>query len=231
MTLGRRKLFTAVAVALTVARGAGAIRRRARHNHRASHGAQERRGPLADVRLILIGTSLSGTTSEDGKFSLNAVPAGTIQVQAVRVGYQSQKKTVTVTAGASVTADFVMTVAVAQLEEVVTTATGQARKVELGNALSTVDVAKAVEDVRDLDDRGHADGEGAGRRRPARIDARRCADRARPRRVVDQPDATRRSGYVDGVRISTGTLTTGHRHAASRCSTRSTPTRSRTSRS
>src|SRR6185437_13184612 len=103
--------------------------------------------PLADARILVIGTSLSATTSDDGKFTVRNAPAGAVNLQVLRVGYQSQKQSVIVTAGQSTTADFVMTVAVAQLEEVVTTATGQARKVELGNAVSTLgDVGKKVEE-------------------------------------------------------------------------------------
>ena len=50
----------------------------------------------------------------------------------LRVGFRPQKKQVTVTAGAVVTADFEMSASIVQLDEIVTTATGQQRRVELG---------------------------------------------------------------------------------------------------
>lgn len=104
--------------------------------------------PLADARILVIGTSLASVTADDGRFTLRNAPAGTLQLQVLRVGYQSQKRTVTVTNGQSSSADFVLSVAVAQLEEVVTTATGQQRRVELGNAVSTLgDVPNKVETV------------------------------------------------------------------------------------
>jgi len=104
--------------------------------------------PLAEARVLGIQTTLAATTGEDGKFTLRNVPAGTVQLQVLRVGYQSVKQTVTVTAGQTATADFTMQIAVAQLEEIVTTATGQQRKIELGNAISTLgDVGKRVETV------------------------------------------------------------------------------------
>ena len=56
----------------------------------------------------------------------------------LRVGFQPVKKTITVANGSTTNVDFEMTVAVAQLDEIVTTATGQQRKVELGNAVSTL---------------------------------------------------------------------------------------------
>jgi TonB-linked SusC/RagA family outer membrane protein len=104
--------------------------------------------PLAEARVLVIGSTLSATTGDDGKFTVRNVNAGPVQLQVLRVGFQSQKKTVSVGAGATVTIDFTLPVAVAQLEEVVTTATGQQRRVEIGNAVSTLgDVTKRVEEV------------------------------------------------------------------------------------
>src|SRR5207247_7528666 len=76
------------------------------------------------------------------------VATGNGQLQVLRVGYASQKKMVSVSNAGTTVTDFTLPVAVAQLEEVVTTATGQQRKVELGNAISTLgDVSKHVETV------------------------------------------------------------------------------------
>jgi TonB-linked SusC/RagA family outer membrane protein len=112
----------------------------------------EANAPLNDVRLIVVGTNASAVTGQDGRFRLTNVRTGSVEVQVLRVGYTSLKKSVTVTAGTTVNVDFRMTVAVVQLQEVVTTATGQQRKVELGNALATIDAAKRAEaaPVRDL---------------------------------------------------------------------------------
>lgn len=145
MTLGRWRLLTIAGAATALLSGAG--------HQLAAQGtitgrvtAQTTNQPLADARVLVIGSSLSATTGDDGKFTVRGVPAGAVQLQVLRVGYQSQKQTVTVTAAQPATADFVLTVAVAQLEEVVTTATGQSRKVELGNAIATLgDVGKTVE--------------------------------------------------------------------------------------
>ena len=110
--------------------------------------AQSTGQPLAEARVLGISTTLAATTGEDGRFTLRNVPAGLVQLQVLRVGFQSQKKTVTVRAGQADTADFTLAVAVAQLEEVVTTATGQQRRVELGNAISTLgNVSDRVENV------------------------------------------------------------------------------------
>ena len=144
MTRGSWRTLATAAVALLVL---GAARPLAAQGTVAGRvTAQGTDAPLADARIILIGTTISASTGADGKFTLRNVPAGTAQLQVLRVGFQSQKKSVAVTTGASATVDFVLPVAVAQLEEVVTTATGQQRRVELGNAVSTLgDVGKNVE--------------------------------------------------------------------------------------
>jgi len=108
--------------------------------------AADTKAPLAGVQVIAIGSNASALTGEDGRFRLPNVHTGNHDIQAFRVGYQPQKKSVTVAAGEVTTADIEMVVSIVRLQEVVTTATGQQRKVELGNAISTLgDVQSKVE--------------------------------------------------------------------------------------
>jgi TonB-linked SusC/RagA family outer membrane protein len=101
--------------------------------------------PLSDSRVYVVGTTLIATTNAEGRYTIRGVPAGAAQVRVIRVGYQEQKKPVTLTAGQTATIDFTLTAAVVQLQEIVTTATGEQRRVELGNAISTIgDVGKRV---------------------------------------------------------------------------------------
>src|SRR5439155_27331462 len=102
--------------------------------------------PLAGARVLVVATSASAIAGEDGKYTLRNVRPGVVEVQVLQVGYKSLKKTVTVTNGSTTEANFILAQAVVQLEEIVTTATGQQRRVELGNAISTLgDVNKRVE--------------------------------------------------------------------------------------
>jgi TonB-linked SusC/RagA family outer membrane protein len=96
--------------------------------------------------VLLVGSTSVATTGDDGSFTLRGVAAGTWQLQALHVGYESQKKPVTVTSGDSARVEFALTAAVVQLQEVVTTATGQQRRAELGNAVSVLDISKKVEE-------------------------------------------------------------------------------------
>jgi len=108
--------------------------------------AQAGGAPLPDARVYVVGTTLGAATNAEGVYTIRGVPTGNVDVRVLRVGYQEQKKSVAVTAGASATLDFVMATAVVQLQEIVTTATGQQRRVEIGNAVATLgDVAKTVE--------------------------------------------------------------------------------------
>src|ERR1043166_4406685 len=118
--------------------------------------AQGTNEPLGDVRVIVVGSSAAAVSAQDGRYTVNGVRAGTVDVQALRVGYNALKKSVQVQTGGTVTLDFQMTVALIKLPDVVTTATGQQRKVELGNTISTLgDVgshvdASAILSVSDL---------------------------------------------------------------------------------
>jgi TonB-linked SusC/RagA family outer membrane protein len=103
--------------------------------------------PLADARVMIVNSTTSTLTNAEGRYTLRNVPAGAVEVRVNRVGYQEQKKPVTIASGASATVDFFMLPTIAQLQEIVTTATGEQRKVEIGNAVSTIDAAKRVEET------------------------------------------------------------------------------------
>src|SRR5512146_3574618 len=102
--------------------------------------------PLSDARVMVVNTSIITPPGADGRYTLRNVPTGNIEVRVLRVGYQEQKKAAAVAAGTPVTLDFVMNQAVVQLQEIVTTATGEQRRVEIGNAVATLgDVNQKVE--------------------------------------------------------------------------------------
>jgi TonB-linked SusC/RagA family outer membrane protein len=85
------------------------------------------------------------TTGPDGKYALRSVPAGTANIRIIRVGYEEQKKTVLIVNGQAATLNIVMKASIIQLQEVVTTATGQQRRVEIGNAVENVSVSQLTE--------------------------------------------------------------------------------------
>jgi TonB-dependent SusC/RagA subfamily outer membrane receptor len=100
--------------------------------------------PVQEARILVIGTSLFTSSGVDGRYTLRNVPPGTAEVRVLRVGFQEQKRSVTTTAGQTATLDIAMTQTVVQLDEVVTTATGQQRRTELGNSVTNLDATKLL---------------------------------------------------------------------------------------
>ncbi len=102
--------------------------------------------PIPGVQIqVTAGTSrVSALTSQDGRYSLSTVPSGPVSVRAVRIGYAPVTQTATVTAGGEVVLDFTLEPTVVQLEEVVTTATGEQSRREVGNVVATLKVDSLV---------------------------------------------------------------------------------------
>ena len=103
--------------------------------------------PLQETRVQIVGTALTGVTGPDGKYVFRRVPEGTAEVRVLRVGYQEQKKSVRIIDGQTATLDFVMSQTIVQLQEVVTTATGEQRRVEVGNAVDNISVSKLTQEA------------------------------------------------------------------------------------
>jgi TonB-linked SusC/RagA family outer membrane protein len=95
--------------------------------------------PVAAARVIAVGTNSSATTGSDGNFTLRHVPLGANVVQVLRVGFETQKKPVTLAGAENGTVNFELASStVVKLAEVVTTATGEQRAVELGNTTTSL---------------------------------------------------------------------------------------------
>ena len=101
--------------------------------------------PVSQAQIAIIGSTTSGLTNADGKVTLKGIAAGTVTVRVLRIGFSEQKKTVTVENGGTANVAFVLTNVAVSLNPVVTTATGETRREEVGNAIASVDVAKLTE--------------------------------------------------------------------------------------
>ena len=101
--------------------------------------------PVEAVQVNVSGTNLGGVTNSEGRLLLRNVPPGNLQVRALRVGYAEQRKPVQVTSGQQATVEFTLAQVAVSIAPVVTTATGQTAREELGNAVSTIDVANVTE--------------------------------------------------------------------------------------
>ncbi|HWB43318.1 MAG TPA: carboxypeptidase regulatory-like domain-containing protein, partial [Gemmatimonadales bacterium] len=102
--------------------------------------------PLEAARVVLTGTNRLTETNREGRYTLRNVAPGTYAVRVLRLGYRPATDTANVAPGEEVTLDFALTGAPVQLDEIVTTATGEQRKLEVGNAVATIDVARVAEE-------------------------------------------------------------------------------------
>jgi len=101
--------------------------------------------PVEAARVFLVGTNFAGATTVDGRLILRGIPAAEYTVRVLRVGYAEQTKRVPIAAGQTANIEFALAAAALNLAAVVTTATGEQRRVEIGNATANIDAAKVLE--------------------------------------------------------------------------------------
>jgi TonB-linked SusC/RagA family outer membrane protein len=95
--------------------------------------------PVPGATVIIEGSRISGITSSTGVYRIANAPSGARTIRVRRLGYQPQTVSVTVPDEGVVTADVTLGQVATQLNEVVTTATGEQRRVELGNVIGHLD--------------------------------------------------------------------------------------------
>ena len=101
---------------------------------------------VAAVSVLITGTKNGTLTGEDGRYSLRA-PGGTLELSLTRIGYVAKRVSTTVAAGQTATVDVQMAQAAFSLAAVVTTVTGQTKKVELANATTQISVADKLAEL------------------------------------------------------------------------------------
>jgi TonB-linked SusC/RagA family outer membrane protein len=99
--------------------------------------------PLLDAQVFIPGSGLGVLTNAQGRFNLRNVPAGQQTLRVDIIGYASQERTVSVTSGQTVTADFNLTLNAIALEELVVTGVG--RETERRKLATSVSVISAEE--------------------------------------------------------------------------------------
>ncbi|HWK12179.1 MAG TPA: carboxypeptidase-like regulatory domain-containing protein, partial [Vicinamibacterales bacterium] len=107
--------------------------------------------PLASAEVSIVGTRLGAMSKEDGSYSISGIPAGPHRVHVRLIGFAPNEQSVTVADGGSATMDFVLVPSAVQLDQVVVTGTaGEARRREVGNAISGVSAADVPEVKTDV---------------------------------------------------------------------------------
>jgi TonB-linked SusC/RagA family outer membrane protein len=101
--------------------------------------------PIASAHVVVAGTTLGTLTNNDGQYTLRGLASGQMEVRVLRVGYADQRQVATVGSGETATVNFQLRTVPVSLNPVVTTATGEQRRVEVGNAIAQVNAAEVVQ--------------------------------------------------------------------------------------
>ncbi len=110
--------------------------------------------PVPNALVILESTRFRAVTGSTGEFATAGVPSGAYAVTARVLGYASRTTRVLVEPDSTTHVTFVLRPVVATLEQVVTTGAGPQRRIELGNAIATINADSVVRTapVTDLTD-------------------------------------------------------------------------------
>jgi TonB-linked SusC/RagA family outer membrane protein len=103
--------------------------------------------PIQQARVLVQGTQVGALTAENGRYSLRVPTSGAVVLEVSRIGYEAKRVTVTISGNAPITQDVALAQAAFSLSAVVTTVTGQQRKVELANATTQIAVAEKVAEL------------------------------------------------------------------------------------
>ncbi len=170
--------------------------------------------PLAGA-AVRVGTSQIGTqTGDDGKFTIRGVPAGAVELQVNRIGYEAKKVPVTVTAGGTATVNVTLSQAAFSLSEVVVTVTGAQKKAEISNTVASVDVGSKAQETTANSLGQLLSGQAAG----VQIVSAGAAGAGSRIRIRGQSSLSLPNApvvYVDGIKV-TSTAGTGSSSSSSR---------------
>ncbi|MGV3709838.1 MAG: TonB-dependent receptor plug domain-containing protein, partial [Gemmatimonas sp.] len=176
--------------------------------------------PVSAVNVTVVGSTNGALTGEDGRYMVRSVPAGSVTLNFARIGYESQRITVTVTDATPVTGDVTLKTAVLSLQTFVTTVTGPTRKIELGTTTAQINVADKIAELPVNSMGTLLSGRAAGVQ-VLSAGAPGAGSRIRIRGQNSLSLSNEPLVYVDGVRVTSNT-TTGSAGQAGNLNTNST---------
>ncbi|MHB1329436.1 MAG: TonB-dependent receptor domain-containing protein, partial [Gemmatimonadales bacterium] len=100
--------------------------------------------PIGGAQISVIGSNATAATNASGVYTIPSVAAGTVTVRILAIGYAEITREVTVAAGQRATADAQMQARAMELNPIVVTATGEQRRIEVGNSIAYVKAAEVV---------------------------------------------------------------------------------------
>ncbi len=113
----------------------------------------ETHAPLPSVQVYVVGTKIGALTNADGSFALSGVASGAEEVRAERLGYRTETRTVEVPATGAASVEFDLAEQALALEQMVVTGTGgQARRREVGNSITQINMSSVAQPVKNTED-------------------------------------------------------------------------------
>ncbi len=104
------------------------------------------RRPVAGAQVEIANSRLGGLTTTAGQYLILNVPVGEHEVRIQYIGFATATQTVSVTSGQAATANFELTQAALQLDQIVVTGTAQETEARsVGNTVSTIDASAIAE--------------------------------------------------------------------------------------
>jgi TonB-linked SusC/RagA family outer membrane protein len=101
---------------------------------------------LAGVQVYLVGTGLGTLTNQAGRYMLINVPVGSYTIRSEIIGYSTQDQAIEVQGGQTLELNFSMTLEPLGLDEIIVTGTaGAARRREVGNTITQLNVGEVAE--------------------------------------------------------------------------------------
>lgn len=157
--------------------------------------------PLAGAQVSIPGTGRGTLTNANGEFLLLNVPSGQHTVRVQMLGYGTDERTITVAAGQTAQLDFALAERALALDEVVVTGqVGQARRREVGNAITQIDMSRVIEPAMSAENLIQASAPGV---RVAVTDATIGSGAAiRLRGNVSTTQGNQPLIYIDGIRMA-----------------------------
>jgi TonB-linked SusC/RagA family outer membrane protein len=101
--------------------------------------------PMVAAQVSIAGTRLGAMTAENGRFTITGVPAGSLSLRVILIGYAPVSRIITVGEGATVTADFAMAQQATQLTAVVAVGYGTQKRQDVTGSVSSVSGAAIKE--------------------------------------------------------------------------------------
>ena len=106
--------------------------------------------PLAGAEVYIVAAGAAGSTrgarvGANGQYTITGVSAGTVDLRVRLVGYAPQQRRLTLSAGETATADFVLGQRLTQLDQVVVTGTGGVtQRRAVGNVIETINAQEVL---------------------------------------------------------------------------------------